>query len=96
MTKIYSNTNFIIYSWYSQLEGTRWLQHMSGLMKAALTLVSAVEHEAKPVLVHCSDGWDRTPQIVALAELMLDPYYRTLEVCVLLSLLNPLFLIIIF
>ena len=32
------------------------------------------------MLVHCSDGWDRTPQIVALAELMLDPYYRTLEV----------------
>lgn len=33
----------------------------------------------QPVLVHCSDGWDRTPQIVSLAELMLDSYYRTID-----------------
>ncbi|KAJ8985222.1 hypothetical protein NQ317_018251 [Molorchus minor] len=66
-------------SWFSQLEGTRWLMHMSGLMKAAVTLVTAVERDERPVLVHCSDGWDRTPQIVALAELLLDPYYRTVD-----------------
>ncbi|CAG9820540.1 unnamed protein product [Phaedon cochleariae] len=66
-------------NWYSQLEGTRWLSNMSGLMKAAVTLVAAVDRDARPVLVHCSDGWDRTPQIVALAELLLDPYYRTVE-----------------
>uniref|UniRef100_A0A8D0HP06 phosphatidylinositol-3,5-bisphosphate 3-phosphatase n=1 Tax=Sphenodon punctatus TaxID=8508 RepID=A0A8D0HP06_SPHPU len=35
--------------------------------------------DQRPVLVHCSDGWDRTPQIVALAKLLLDPYYRTIE-----------------
>lgn len=68
-------------TWLSQLESTRWLVHMAGLMKAATTLVAAVERDGRPVLVHCSDGWDRTPQIVALAELMLDPYYRTFEVC---------------
>ena len=32
------------------------------------------------MLVHCSDGWDRTPQVISLAEVMLDPYYRTKEV----------------
>ena len=31
------------------------------------------------VLVHCSDGWDRTPQLVALAQLISDPHYRTIE-----------------
>ncbi|CAG5121603.1 unnamed protein product, partial [Candidula unifasciata] len=31
------------------------------------------------VLVHCSDGWDRTAQTCCLAQLMLDPYYRTLQ-----------------
>ncbi|CAL8079238.1 unnamed protein product [Orchesella dallaii] len=66
-------------SWYSQLESCKWLQHMSGLMKAAVTVVTAIEMEARPVMVHCSDGWDRTPQIVALAEILLDPYYRSLE-----------------
>lgn len=29
--------------------------------------------------MHCSDGWDRTPQICSTVELLLDPYYRTLE-----------------
>lgn len=69
-----------IFSWFSQLESCKWLQHMSGLMKAAVTVGTAIEHEARPVMVHCSDGWDRTPQIVALAEILLDPYYRSLEV----------------
>jgi len=53
---------------------------MSGLMKAAVTVVTAIENDGRPVMVHCSDGWDRTPQIVALAEILLDPYYRSLEV----------------
>lgn len=71
----------MIYSWLSLLEGTRWLQHMSGLLRAAVTVASAIERDGRPVLVHCSDGWDRTPQIVALAQILLDPYYRTMEVC---------------
>lgn len=28
------------------------------------------------MLVHCSDGWDRTAQITSLAMLLLDPFYR--------------------
>ena len=35
--------------------------------------------EGDSVLVHCSDGWDRTAQICAIAELALDPYFRTIE-----------------
>ena len=31
------------------------------------------------VLVHCSDGWDRTAQLTSLAMLMLDSHYRTLR-----------------
>lgn len=63
--------------WLTSLDNTKWLHHISGLIRAALVVVNAVDVEKRPVLVHCSDGWDRTPQIVALAELMLDPYYRT-------------------
>lgn len=91
-TKVLTNCggNFVLcfikqfpnFSWFSQLEATRWFHHMSGLMRAAVTLVTAVERDARPVMVHCSDGWDRTPQIVALAELLLDPYYRTIDVCI--------------
>lgn len=66
-------------SWMSTLESSRWLHHLSGLLKASLVVANAVDLERRPVLVHCSDGWDRTPQIVALAELALDPYYRTMD-----------------
>ncbi|KAK8876339.1 hypothetical protein M9Y10_006537 [Tritrichomonas musculus] len=40
-----------------------------------------VDHlnNSKSVLVHCSDGWDRTSQIVSLAQVMFDPRYRTIK-----------------
>ncbi|XP_009071627.1 PREDICTED: myotubularin-related protein 4, partial [Acanthisitta chloris] len=66
-------------NWLSALESTKWLQHLSVMLKAAVLVSSAVDREGRPVLVHCSDGWDRTPQIVALAKILLDPYYRTME-----------------
>ncbi|XP_045145484.1 myotubularin-related protein 3 [Echinops telfairi] len=66
-------------NWLSALESTKWLHHLSVLLKSALLVVHAVDRDQRPVLVHCSDGWDRTPQIVALAKLLLDQYYRTIE-----------------
>ncbi len=30
-------------------------------------------------MVHCSDGWDRTTQLSSLAQLLIDPFYRTIE-----------------
>ncbi|XP_057175733.1 myotubularin-related protein 3 isoform X1 [Triplophysa rosa] len=66
-------------NWLSALESTKWLQHLSLLLKASLLVVNAVDRDHRPVLVHCSDGWDRTPQIVALSKLLLDPFYRTIK-----------------
>ncbi len=42
-------------------------------------VVDKVENHRTSVMVHCSDGWDRTAQLTALALLLLDPYYRTLR-----------------
>jgi len=36
-----------------------------------------VEEERCPVTLHCSDGWDRTAQLSSLAQIFLDPYFRT-------------------
>eukprot|EP00092_Neocalanus_flemingeri_P094563 GFUD01120259.1.p1 GENE.GFUD01120259.1~~GFUD01120259.1.p1 ORF type:complete len:972 (-),score=250.85 GFUD01120259.1:755-3670(-) len=66
-------------SWFQALDSTKWLHHMSGLLRASVRSVTALQTEGRPVIVHCSDGWDRTPQIVSLSQLLLDPYYRTLE-----------------
>jgi len=65
-------------SWLSLLESTGWLKHIRQLLAAADFVVQKIESGCS-VLVHCSDGWDRTPQITALACLILDPYYRTLS-----------------
>jgi hypothetical protein len=60
------------------VEETRWLEVIRLLLTSAARVVHLVEDRGTPVLVHCSDGWDRTPQLTSLAMLMLDPYYRTL------------------
>ncbi|XP_055914062.1 myotubularin-related protein 3 isoform X3 [Eupeodes corollae] len=66
-------------NWLGLLEKSMWLQHLSGLLAASVTICHAIEKKGRPVLVHCSDGWDRTPQLVATAQLCLDPFYRTVE-----------------
>jgi hypothetical protein len=64
--------------WLSDLSGTHWLYHtrlvLMSAMKAALFV-----HDGGNALVHCSDGWDRTAQVCALAQLLLDPYYRSID-----------------
>lgn len=42
-------------------------------------VVESILKQNANVLVHCSDGWDRTAQMCALAQQLLDPYFRTLE-----------------
>ena len=39
----------------------------------------SMEKQSNSVLVHCSDGWDRTSQLTSLSQLMMDSYYRTIN-----------------
>ncbi|KAI5781664.1 protein phosphatase [Peziza echinospora] len=56
-----------------------WLKHIGLMLDGTHTIVRQVAVEHSHVLIHCSDGWDRTSQLSALAQLCLDPYYRTIE-----------------
>ncbi|KUF89327.1 hypothetical protein AM588_10005570 [Phytophthora nicotianae] len=40
---------------------------------------SRMQAQGNSVMIHCSDGWDRTPQLTAMVQLLLDPYYRTVR-----------------
>ena len=62
-----------------QVGRTRWLQHVGQLLMATARIVAEVDKNGRSVVVHCSDGWDRTSQLVSLAQLCLDPFYRTLD-----------------
>jgi len=64
--------------WYSQLEATNWLELASFIITAASKVAQSLRN-GRNCLVHCSDGWDRTAQILCLAQIMLDPYFRTIE-----------------
>ncbi|KJE88465.1 Mtmr2 protein [Capsaspora owczarzaki ATCC 30864] len=58
---------------------SRWMQFMLALFVGAKAIVNKMTVESTSVNVHCSDGWDRTPQLVTLAQIMMDPYYRTIQ-----------------
>ncbi|KAG7525105.1 myotubularin-related protein 6 [Solea senegalensis] len=61
------------------LESSGWLRHIKAVVDAAVFLTKAVTVEGASVLVHCSDGWDRTAQVCSLGSLLMDPYYRTIK-----------------
>ncbi|XP_062916987.1 myotubularin-related protein 8 [Mobula hypostoma] len=61
------------------LENSGWLRHIKAVMDAGFFLSKAVAEENASVLVHCSDGWDRTVQVCSLAGVLLDSYYRTIK-----------------
>ncbi|CAH0521075.1 unnamed protein product [Peronospora belbahrii] len=65
-------------NFFGAVQKSRWLEHICSILQGATEVATHLER-GDAVLVHCSDGWDRTAQLSALAQTMLDPYYRTLE-----------------
>ena len=68
-----SDTNF-----GKQIEDTQWLYHVRHVLRAAYESALSIT-KSVPVLVHCSHGWDRTAQVCGIAQLFLDPFYRTFD-----------------
>uniref|UniRef100_A0A8C7CGH7 Myotubularin n=1 Tax=Oncorhynchus kisutch TaxID=8019 RepID=A0A8C7CGH7_ONCKI len=64
--------------WLSSLESTHWLEHIKLVLSGAIQVADKISG-GNSVVVHCSDGWDRTAQLTSLAMLMLDSHYRTLR-----------------
>ena len=65
--------------WLSSLDATCWLDHISTILAGVATTVDTLHSQMQSVLVHCSDGWDRTPQVSSLSMMCLDPFYRTID-----------------
>ncbi|KAK5809992.1 protein-tyrosine phosphatase-like protein [Linnemannia elongata] len=61
------------------LQKSGWLRHIGAVMDGAVMIVRNIHISSSHVLVHCSDGWDRTAQLTSVAQICLDPYYRTLR-----------------
>ncbi|KAE8905707.1 hypothetical protein PF005_g5269 [Phytophthora fragariae] len=65
-------------NFFGAVQKSRWLEHICSILQGASEVATHLER-GDAVLVHCSDGWDRTAQLSSLAQIMLDPYYRTLS-----------------
>ncbi|KAG0381052.1 hypothetical protein BGX24_000030 [Mortierella sp. AD032] len=63
----------------AMLQKSGWLKHIGAVMDGAVMIVRNIHISSSHVLVHCSDGWDRTAQLTSIAQICLDPYYRTLR-----------------
>ncbi|OIW33672.1 phosphatases II [Coniochaeta ligniaria NRRL 30616] len=61
------------------LAKSNWLKHIAGILDGSAIIARQVAIQHSHALIHCSDGWDRTSQLCALSQIMLDPYYRTME-----------------
>ncbi|KAF8912061.1 protein phosphatase [Gymnopilus junonius] len=61
------------------LRRSGWLRHISAILEGTLIITKNVHVNSSHVLIHCSDGWDRTSQLSALSQLCLDPFYRTIR-----------------
>lgn len=58
---------------------TRKVKSIPSLPPSLSFFLQAVADEGVSVLVHCSDGWDRTAQACSVASILLDPFYRTIK-----------------
>ncbi|RMZ84120.1 hypothetical protein DV738_g661, partial [Chaetothyriales sp. CBS 135597] len=61
------------------LHKSNWLKHIANMLDGVGLIARQVALQHSHVLIHCSDGWDRTSQLSALSQICLDPYYRTMH-----------------
>ena len=62
---------------FMALHSSKWVSYLHSVLFAGKAGADFIGYQKASVLVHCSDGWDRTSQIVSLAQILIDPFYRT-------------------
>lgn len=74
-----SETNEPDLTFAKLLEQSEWLQQIRNLLQLSGAAVDLIDLQGSSVTLALEDGWDVTAQISSLAQLCLDPYYRTIE-----------------
>ena len=62
----------------SKIVKTDWFAHVENILQAAKRVADLVFNN-ESVLIYCPSGNVGTPLLTSLAQLYLDPYYRTFE-----------------
>lgn len=61
------------------IEQSEWLQQIRSLLQLSGTVVDLIDLNEASINISFEDGWDITCQVSSLAQICLDPYYRTIE-----------------
>ena len=66
-------------TFYKTVEESEWLLQVQNVMQLAGATVDLIDVQGSSVMICLEDGWDITTQVVSTAQILLDPYYRTVE-----------------
>ncbi|XP_022215873.1 myotubularin-related protein 13 isoform X2 [Drosophila obscura] len=66
-------------SFAKMVEQSDWLQQISSLMQLSGAVVDLIDLQESSVMLSLEDGSDVTAQLSSIAQLCLDPYYRSLD-----------------
>ncbi|XP_053384706.1 myotubularin-related protein 13-like isoform X1 [Mercenaria mercenaria] len=66
-------------SFHKAVEESGWLPQIQNILQLAGATVDLLDVQGSSVMICLEDGWDITTQVVSVAEVLLDPYYRTME-----------------
>jgi len=61
------------------VEESGWFPQLQSIMLIAGATVDLMDAQGSSVMLCLEDGWDFATQVISVAQLLLDPYYRTLE-----------------
>ncbi|CAK9063151.1 unnamed protein product [Durusdinium trenchii] len=64
-------------SWLKDVANSGWYDYIGAILSCTLKAVTEILTFKSNVVIHCSDGWDRTAQVASLSMLCMDPHYRT-------------------
>lgn len=63
---------------FLNITNSGWYEAIIILLKSSFQIYNSIREKSN-VLIHCSDGWDRTSQLCSTSQILLDKYYRTLD-----------------
>ena len=63
---------------FSNIEKSQWYNSIVILIESSFKIYNSIIN-GRNVLVHCSDGWDRTTQLCSMSQILLEKRYRTID-----------------
>ncbi|MES1902495.1 MAG: Myotubularin-related protein 6 [Paramarteilia canceri] len=61
-----------------QFKQSKWYKNVKDVLKSTQFGMDSMIN-GHSLLLHCSDGWDRTSQVASLIQILLDPFFRTIK-----------------